>query len=120
MLTTDATARLLTAIATGRCVTAQRSTAMMTLLSRDPTTSDPNPDHQAKFSGPALPAGASLWSKAGWTSTARHDAAYIELPAGEKFVLVVFTLNHAREREIIRSLVKAIVTGMTSGSAPRD
>ena len=120
MLTTDATARLLTAIATGKCVTAQRSIEMMTLLSRDPTTSDPNPENQAKFSGPALPAGARLWSKAGWTSTARHDAAYIELPAGEKFVLVVFTLNHASEREIIRSLVKAIVTGMTSGSAPRD
>ena len=34
---------------------------------------------------------AKLWSKAGWTSTTRHDAAYIETADGLKFVIVVFT-----------------------------
>ena len=113
MLTTDATARLLAEIATGRCVTSERSAEMMTLLSRHPGVNESGSDTQAKFTGPALPAGAKLWSKAGWTSTTRHDAAYIELPTGAKFVLVVFTTNHTGEPEIIRTLARHIVSGMT-------
>jgi beta-lactamase class A len=112
MLTTDATARLLVEMATARCVTATRSAEMMALLARDPATPDPDPDHQAKFTGPALPPGAKLWSKAGWTSQTRHDAAYIELPGGAKFVLVAFTTDHARERGIIPSIARTIVAGI--------
>jgi hypothetical protein len=114
MLTTDATARLLVEIATGKCVTAARSAEMMQLLSRDLATRDPDPDNQAKFTGPALPPGARLWSKAGWTSQTRHDAAYVELPSGAKFALVVFTTDHANEREIIRTIAKTVVAGMTT------
>ena len=114
MLTTDATARLLSEIATGRCVTAARSAEMTALLSRDPATKSDDPDNQAKFTGPVLPAGAKLWSKAGWTSTTRHDAAYIELPGGAKFVLVVFTTDHAKEYEIIRTVAKTVVEGMAA------
>ena len=114
MLTTDATARLLAEIATGRCVTAARSAEMLALLARDPATTDPDPDNQAKFTGPVLPVGAKLWSKAGWTSQTRHDATYIELPGGAKFVLVVFTTDHASEREIIRTAAKVVVDGMTA------
>jgi beta-lactamase class A len=117
MLTTDATARLLTEIATGKCVTAARSAQMMALLSRDPASKDTDPDNQARFTGPALPAGATLWSKAGWTSQTRHDAAYVELPNGAKFVLVVFTTDHAREQEIIRSVAKVVVEGMMNSEA---
>lgn len=109
MLTTDATARLFTEIATGRCITAARSAEMMALLSRDPLTSDPDPDNQAKFTGPVLPPGAKLWSKAGWTSQTRHDAAYIELPNGAKFLLVIFTTDHANERTIIHTAARMIV-----------
>jgi hypothetical protein len=112
MLTTDATARLLAEIATGRCITRERSAEMMSLLSRDPAAKSADPDNQAKFTGPALPAGAKLWSKAGWTSQTRHDAAYIELPHGAKFVLVTFTTDHAKETEIIRTVAKVIVDGM--------
>jgi beta-lactamase class A len=111
MLTTDATARLFTEIATGQCVTAARSAEMMTLLARDLATKDPDPDHQAKFTGPVLPAGAKLWSKAGWTSQTRHDSAYIELPNGAKFLLVVFTTDHANERTIIHTIARVIVDG---------
>lgn len=111
MLTTDATARLFTEIATGRCVTAARSAEMMALLSRDPLTSDPDPDNQAKFTGPVLPPGAKLWSKAGWTSQTRHDAAYIELPNGTKFLLVIFTTDHANERTILHTAARVIVEG---------
>lgn len=114
MLTTDTTARLLTEMATGKCVTPARSAEMMALLARDPASNDPDPDNQAKFTGPALPKGAKLWSKAGWTSTARHDAAYIELPGGAKFVLVVFTMDHAGDHEIIHTIATTIVDGMTA------
>ncbi len=114
MLTTEATARLLVEMVTGRCISADRSAEMMALLSRDPATKDPDPDNQAKFTGPALPPGAKLWSKAGWTSQTRHDAAYIELPNGAKFVLVVFTTDHANVREIITSVGKTIVAGIGS------
>ncbi len=116
-LTTDATARLLTEIATGKCVTPARSAEMMALLSRDPATTDTDPDNQAKFTGPALPPGAKLWSKAGWTSQTRHDAAYVELPNGAKFVLVVFTTEHAREPEIIRTIARVVVGGFADSKA---
>ena len=29
----------------------------------------------------------------GWTSTARHEAAYVELPGGAHFVIVTFAQN---------------------------
>ncbi|MDP3073713.1 MAG: serine hydrolase [Opitutaceae bacterium] len=116
MLTTDATARLLTEIATGRCVSVARSAEMMALLTRDPQVQDADPDHQAKFTGPALPPGSRLWSKAGWTSQTRHDAAYIELPGGAKFVLVAFTTGHASEREIIRTAARSVVAGVGPGN----
>lgn len=111
-LTTDATARLLIEIVQGTCVTAQRSREMMDLLARDIGTSDPDPDNQAKFTGPALPAGSKLWSKAGWTSQTRHDALYAELPNGKKFVLVVFTTEHANERDILRYIAGRIAAGL--------
>jgi hypothetical protein len=106
MLTTDATARLLTGIVTGQSVTPERSAQMLELLRRDPANLK---DEQAQFVGPALPQGAKLWSKAGWTSQTRHDAAYVELPGGAKFVLVVFTVNHAQEKEILRTVASTVV-----------
>lgn len=123
LLTTDATARLLTEIVTGKAVSAKRSAEMMELLKRDPFGKSDDPDDQAHgFSGPALPPGAKLWSKAGWTSETRHDAAYIELPNGAKFVLVTFTAGHANERDIIPSLARFVAdrvdSGNTKGAAP--
>lgn len=114
MLTTDTTARLLAEIATGQSVTAARSDEMMKLLARDPAPTGSESDEQAKFTGPALPPGAKLWSKAGWTSTARHDAAYVELPGGAKFVLVVFTMEHARDNKILHAIAKTVVEAMAT------
>jgi hypothetical protein len=113
-LTTDATARLLSEIATARCITPARSAEMMALLSRDPASKDNDPDNQARFTGPVLPAGAKLWSKAGWTSQTRHDAAYIELPNGARFVLVVFTLDHAKDSDLIQTVARVVVEGLSS------
>jgi len=117
ILTTDATARLLTEIVTGQAVSLKCSVEMMELLKRDPLVKSSDPDDQAHgFSGLALPPGAKLWSKAGWTSEVRHDAAYIELPTGAKLVLVTFTTGHANEREIIPALARMVVEGMNGGN----
>src|SRR5688500_10110672 len=89
-LTTDATARLMMEIVNGKAGTPQRAALMMDLLKRDYVKTTKDPDDQARgFTGIALQGveGAKLWSKAGWTSTTRHDVAYIEMPDGAKFVL---------------------------------
>ncbi|MGZ8899558.1 MAG: serine hydrolase [Limisphaerales bacterium] len=117
MLTTDATARLMTEIVTGKAVTASRSAEMLQLMQRDPFDTTGDADSQARgFTGPAVPAGAKLWSKAGWTSQTRHDAAYIEFPNGRKLVLVIFTVNHANERDLIPKLARAIILNMEWGT----
>lgn len=117
MLTTNATARLLAEIALGRFVNPDRSSHMMDLMKRDPFRESKDLDDQATgFSGKALIAGkmtgTKLWSKAGWTSRARHDAAYIETPDGLRFVLVVFTENHANDREPIPAIVAKVISGL--------
>ena len=95
MLTTNATARLLHSIVGGVAVSPERSQAMMTLLLRslNPNDLTQNSDENqvTGFLGGGLPQAAKLWSKAGWTSQVRHDAAYIELPQQRPYLLVVFT-----------------------------
>lgn len=114
-LTTDATARLLMEIVTGKAVTPERSAQMVELLKRDYSGTSKDTDDQAHgFTGIALQGveGARLWSKAGWTSTTRHDAAYLELADGSKFVLVTFTTDHANERHIISTVAKVVINGI--------
>ena len=114
-LTTDATARLMMEIATGKAVTAERSKQMMELLKRDYAGTSKDPDDQGHgFTGIALQdvEGARLWSKAGWTSTTRHDVAYLELPDGTRFVIAIFTTEHANEREIIPTVARFVIAGL--------
>lgn len=116
-LTTDATARLLTSIATGKAVSAERSRQMLELMSRDIYGAVKDSEDQTHgFTGIALLKprvdGARIWSKAGWTSQTRHDAAYLELADGRKFVLVVFTTDHAGERDIIPAVARVILEGL--------
>jgi beta-lactamase class A len=113
-LTTDATARLMMEIATGKAVTPERSAQMMELLKREYAGKSNDADDQGHgFTGIALKdiAGAKLWSKAGWTSTTRHDVVYIELPEGPKFVLATFTTDHANERDIIPTVARVVIEG---------
>jgi len=112
-LTTDATARLLTEIVQGKAVSKKHSDEMMALLRRDPFAEGDKNDQAHAFTGMALPKGAKLWSKAGWTTATRHDAAYVELPNGAKFVLVTFTVDQANEREIIPSVTNAVIEGIS-------
>jgi beta-lactamase class A len=114
-LTTDATARLLMEIVTGKIANAARTTAMMELLKREYTGTSNDTDDQGRgFTGIALQGreGFRLWSKAGWTSTTRHDVAYVEMPDGGKFVMATFTSNHSNDREIIPTVARVVIEGL--------
>jgi len=114
-LTTDATARLMMEIVTGKAANPARTAAMMELLKREYTGQSNDADDQGKgFTGIALQGreGFRLWSKAGWTSTTRHDVAYVEMPDGGKFVLATFTSQHANEREIIPTVARVVIDGL--------
>lgn len=114
-LTTNATARLLAEIALGKIVSPARSKEMMELLKRDPFKQSEDKDSQdIGFTGIALAniKDARLWSKAGWTSKSRHDAAYVELSDGRRFVLVTFTEGVANEREIIPNVARIVMENL--------
>jgi beta-lactamase class A len=114
-LTTNSVARLFSEIVAGQAVNCSRSEMMMDLLQRDITKFSDDPDDQAtKFIGKALPPGSKLWSKAGWMSSARHDAAYFELPDGRRFILVIFTVNHGKEDGIVATLAESIISRLTN------
>ncbi|NOT46384.1 MAG: serine hydrolase [Acidobacteria bacterium] len=118
MITTNATARLLAEIVLGKMNTPDRTAKMMELMHRDWSKPSSDQDDQAVgFTGKALIdgkiAGAKLWSKAGWTSKSRHDAAYIETVDGLKFVLAVYTENHANDREAIPAIAAKVMTGLS-------
>jgi beta-lactamase class A len=113
-LTANATARLLSQIYFRRCISTARSEQMLELMRRDLV----KPDYQggefigaamtAKI-GSALPVSAKLWSKAGYMSTHRHDAAIIEFADGKKIVLVIFTSGHSEEKEIISEVARILI-----------
>ena len=118
-LTTNATAKLLANIALGKAVSKEKSAKMMDLMKRDAfAESDDKDDQAVGFTGIALRnlnlKDAKLFSKAGWTSNSRHDAAYIEMPDGAKFVIVIFTEKHANEREIIPHIAENIIKNLQS------
>ena len=107
MLTANATASLLLWIQRLRAPGAHE---MMKLLER-PLAPPREDENQVKeFIGEALPEGAKLWSKAGWTSEVRHDAAYIELPSGRKLILVIFTRGIADDVTLIPANAKNVLS----------
>ncbi|MBD2414419.1 MAG: class A beta-lactamase-related serine hydrolase [Desmonostoc geniculatum HA4340-LM1] len=118
MLTTNAIARLLHSIIGGVAVSSARSQAMMALLKRNlqnlPT--DFEEDQVTGFLGGGLTKDAQIWSKAGWTSQVRHDAAYIELPNQRPYLLVVFTEGkaQAKNREILPFVSKLVAEAISS------
>lgn len=92
LLTTDATARLMAEIHLDKIVSPRQCEWMRSLLSRAVPADSAEADGQSKgYTGSLLQKGSKLWSKAGWTSETRHDAATIQLPDGREVVVVVFT-----------------------------
>lgn len=104
MLTTNAIIRLFHSIIGGVAVSSQKSQEMMNLLKRDLININETEENQITgFLGEGLPKDADLWSKAGWTSQVRHDAAYIEIPHQKPYLLVVFTegKENSQNQEIL-------------------
>lgn len=117
MITTNATARLMAEIVTGNMNTPERTKRMMDLMKRDPFGKAADGDDQNNgFTGKYFIDNnirdVKLWSKAGWTSRTRHDAAYVETADGLKFAIAIYTENHANERNIIPTIVGKVMDGM--------
>ncbi len=105
-LTANTTASLLLSIVRRRAPGAE---AMMTLLERPLSPLREEENQVKEFIGEALPTTARLWSKAGWTSEVRHDAAYVELPDGRKFILVIFTRGTADDVTLIPAIARTVL-----------
>lgn len=109
MLTANATASLLLWIVRLR---APGSQEMLNLLAR-PLAPQRDEENQVKeFIGEALPPQARLWSKAGWTSEVRHDAAYVELPSGRKLVLVIYTRGTAGDVTLVPAVTRNVLAAL--------
>lgn len=120
-LTADATARLWFEVATGRFVSPERSKAMLDLTRREPTRHAGVYDEQAaRFGGQVLPVGAEYHSKAGWTSEVLHDSAFVRLPNGAEYVVVVFTEGVSNEYEVIPFVARAVMAEMLGRGRPAD
>ncbi|MDQ6799543.1 MAG: class A beta-lactamase-related serine hydrolase [Acidobacteriota bacterium] len=116
--TANAFASLLLWIERRRAVSPQASDAMMALLARPLDAPQTDEGQVISFIGEGLPAGTKLWSKAGWTTEVRHDAAYIELPAGRKLILVILTRGTADDKTLIPAITKTVLGELAPIAAP--
>jgi len=110
LLTTDASARLMTDIALDRVVTPARCEKMRALLTRDPAAPATPEDQVHGFIASGVPTGTKVWSKAGWTSQTRHDCALLHLPDGRKWVMVIFTEAHAPEEDLVPGIARDLIS----------
>ncbi len=93
-LSTDSTARLLESLMTGALLKVSATTKLKKILFRslDLMKRKSDPANQVDgFLGEGLPEGTKLWSKAGYMSEVRHDAAWFNTPQGKTMLLVVFS-----------------------------
>ncbi|MBW4443782.1 MAG: class A beta-lactamase-related serine hydrolase [Plectolyngbya sp. WJT66-NPBG17] len=117
MLTTNAAAKLLHSIVGGVAVTPERSQSMMELMKRslNPADLEADPENQVVgFIGGGVPQVAKIWSKAGLMSRVRHDAAYVELPDLQPYLLVIFTegKSHSDNEAILPFVTQQINEAM--------
>jgi len=104
-ITSDAVAALLLWMAQREAVSVPASDAMLALMARGAKDSQ-----VVEFTGEALPPGSRIWSKAGWTSEVRHDAAIVELPNARKYVLAVCTRGTTENTRILPAISAKIVS----------
>jgi beta-lactamase class A len=106
-LTANATASLLHWIVSRRAPGADE---MMKLLERPLAPLRTEENQVKEFIGEALPQTARVWSKAGWTSEVRHDAAYVELPDAKKYLIVIFTRGPADDVTLIPAAARHVLS----------
>ncbi len=116
-LTTDATARLVHGIVGGVAVSAARSQQMLALMHRPLNQQTLTDDQTLGFLGEGLPRSTKIWSKAGWTSQVRHDAAYLEIPNCLPSTLVVFTdgAANSQNEQLFPFIAEQIAGAIQSG-----
>src|SRR5437773_8191852 len=107
--TANAFASLMLWIERRHAISPQASDAMMALLARPLDAPQTDEGQVTSFIGEGLPTGSKLWSKAGWTTEVRHDAAYIELPTGRKLILVVLTRGTADDKTLIPAITRSVL-----------
>ena len=108
-MTTKETAEMLWLIGSEKVVSPKACQRILQSMKRTPG----NPkDIQSNRIGSGIPPTSSLWSKAGWTSETNHDAAWVDLPIGGSFVLVVFTNANPREQELMRFIAEEVTSGI--------
>ncbi|MBV2351371.1 class A beta-lactamase-related serine hydrolase [Synechococcus sp. HK05] len=114
-LNTDLCARLLHAVMAGALVSPPACSRMRTLLHRslDAAARAADPENQVDgFLGAGLPETARLWSKAGWMSQARHDAAYMEVEDCSPTLIVAFTegTERAQDDTLLPELCRQLIS----------
>ena len=105
----NAVASLLLWIVRRQSISPQASEAMLALLERPLAPRRPEENQVIGFFGEALPEGARLWSKEGDTSEVRHDAAYVELPGGSTFIVVILTRGAADDKTLLPTIGKHLL-----------
>ncbi len=108
-ISANSVASLLLWIVRRHAISPQASEAMLALLERPLAPPRPAENQVKGFFGESLPEGARLWSKEGDTSEVRHDAAYIELPAGRKLILVILTRGAADDKTLLPVIGKHLL-----------
>jgi hypothetical protein len=119
-LSSDGVARMLLALMAGVLVSPPACARMRQLLFRslDSAERAADPENQVDgFLGEGLPQGTRLWSKAGWMSRARHDAAYIEHDELPPTLLVVFSEgeNCAADASLLPEIARHLIHARLDG-----
>ena len=112
-LSTAATARALEAVMTDGVLSPPACQRLRDLLARslDRAQRAADPENQVDgFLGAGLPEGSRLWSKAGWMSKARHDAAWWRAPDGSPALLVAFSDGAAcaKDEQLLPELARQL------------
>ena len=115
-LSTAATARMLEAVMTGAVVSPPACRRLRVLLSRslDVAQRRADPENQVDgFLGEGLPLDCHLWSKAGWMSQARHDAAWFNQSGQPPTLLVVFSTgtDRSKDQRLLPELARLLYSG---------
>ncbi len=115
-LTSDCVARMLLAVARDGHWSAPSRVAMLDLLDRAWARALPDLGGEegqvAEFIGEAVPPTCRVWSKAGWTSTTRHDAALLGPQGGApRYALVILGESRALAQSLtyIPAIAGAVV-----------
>lgn len=101
-LTADSCSKMMSEIIAGNMVTKARSEQMKELLKRSTGNKE---DGQSNYIGAALPTGTEIYSKAGWTSTVRHDVAAFKWK-DQQVVLTIFTKFQVAKNDLIKFIAE--------------